>query len=121
MSIHKVNLTTEGPESPEALDELCKDCSALFFAAGFETQAPETIDFMVNNALGVISAAQRNSVGAVVLTSSGASTNAPGITDEIPKQEHVHWADHEGQIAKGKYSPAAKTLGLCRITMVDPK
>ena len=110
VSIHTLLMSPAGPDDPAMLDALCQGCSAVFFAAGHERQEPETIDFMCNNALGVIAAAQRNSVGAVVLTSSGGSTNAPGITDKIPKKEHEHWSDHEAQIAKGKYSPAAKTL-----------
>jgi nucleoside-diphosphate-sugar epimerase len=110
VAIHRLVLTPNGPQDPGALDALVKNCSSVFFAAGFETQAPETIDFMVNNCLACIDAASRNGVGAVVVTSSGGSTNPPGHKNETPKRELEHWSDHESQIAKGKYSPAAKTL-----------
>mmetsp|Transcript_28888 Transcript_28888/g.42627 ORF Transcript_28888/g.42627 Transcript_28888/m.42627 type:complete len:235 (+) Transcript_28888:299-1003(+) len=53
---------------------------------------------------------KKNNVESVVLTSSGGSTNAPGLTNETPKKEHTHWSDSEAQIAAGKFSPAAKTL-----------
>jgi len=110
VSLHKVVLTPAGPEDPNMLDDLCAGCAAVFFAAGFEKQEPATIDFMVNNSQGIIAAASRNSVGVVVLTSSGGSTNAPGLTNETPKEEHKHWSDHEAQLKAQKFSPAAKTL-----------
>ena len=108
--IHSLNLTPQGPEDPNQLDALVKGCSSIFFAAGFEKQEPATVDFMVNNALACISAAKENGVGVVVLTSSGGSTNPPGHRNETPKNEAEHWSDPKAQIAKGKYSPAAKTL-----------
>lgn len=110
VSLHRIVLTTEGPEDAGMLDDLVRGCDSVFFAAGFERQEPATIDFMVNNARGCLDAAVRQGVGAVVLTSSGGSTNAPGLTNDVPKQEHVHWSDHEAQIAAGRFSPAAKTL-----------
>lgn len=111
VSLHKVMLgTTVGPDESTMLQELAKDCRAVFFAAGFETQAPATIDFMVHNALGCLAAAAHTGVEVVVLTSSGGSTNPPGLNNETPKQEHVHWSDPDDQVARQRYSPAAKTL-----------
>eukprot|EP00948_MAST-09A_sp_MAST-9A-sp1_P003883 g3883.t1 len=109
VNLFKLNLTTEGPENVDEMLALTKDCSSLFFAAGFETQEPATIDFMVNNALSCIKTARENKVGVVVLTSSGSSTNPKGHKNETPKQEHVHWSDPAEQIGRKRFSPAAKT------------
>jgi len=65
---------------------------------------------MVNNALAVIKVAKEENVKAVVLTSSGGSTNPAGLEDSTPKSEVLHFSDPDAQIAKGKFSPAAKTL-----------
>ena len=65
---------------------------------------------MRGNALNIISAAKKAKVKSVVLTSSGGSTNALGLTDSTPKNEIEHWSDPDDQIARGKFSPAAKTL-----------
>lgn len=65
---------------------------------------------MVNNALATIEACKSEKVPVVVLTSSGGSTNPPGITNETPKNEIIHWSDPEAQLAANKFSPAAKTL-----------
>lgn len=97
-------------EKEAALNSALEGATAAFFCAGFENQSPETIDFMVNNAVGVVRAARQQRVGVVVLTSSGGSTNPPGHKNEVPKQEHVHWSDPEVQKANGRFSPAAKTL-----------
>ena len=69
-----------------------------------------TIDFMRGNVLSTIQAAKASNVATVVVTSSGGSTNAPGLTDATPKNEIEHWSDPDDQLAKGKFSPAAKTL-----------
>lgn len=104
----EVSLSPAGPAAP--LDALVAGCDAVFFCAGFEQQEPATVDFMVNNALAALHAAQRNRVGVVVLTSSGGSTNPPGHSNAVPKNELEHWSDPEFQKANGRWSPAAKTL-----------
>mmetsp|Transcript_8692 Transcript_8692/g.17625 ORF Transcript_8692/g.17625 Transcript_8692/m.17625 type:complete len:339 (+) Transcript_8692:48-1064(+) len=94
----------------EGLRLLMKGSDACFFCAGFEEQNQSTIDFMVGNALTVIEIAKEVGCKCVVLTSSGGSTNPAGLQDSTPKSELLHFSDPEAQIAKGKFSPAAKTL-----------
>eukprot|EP00747_Dinoflagellata_sp_TGD_P165609 gnl/TRDRNA2_/TRDRNA2_187112_c0_seq1.p1 gnl/TRDRNA2_/TRDRNA2_187112_c0~~gnl/TRDRNA2_/TRDRNA2_187112_c0_seq1.p1 ORF type:complete len:346 (+),score=61.46 gnl/TRDRNA2_/TRDRNA2_187112_c0_seq1:55-1092(+) len=98
------------PETEKGLDQLLQGTQAAFFCAGFEHQRPETIDFMVNNALATLRAARRQKVECVVLTSSGGSTNPPGLAGDVPKNEIEHWSDPEFQKQNGRWSPAAKTL-----------
>jgi nucleoside-diphosphate-sugar epimerase len=109
LDIRELVLTTEGA-SDETWDGLCEGTQGAFFCAGYETQAPETIDFMVNGALGLVRGAKRQGVGVVVLTSSGGSTNPAGLAAGTPKNEILHWSDADAQVAAGKFSPAAKTL-----------
>lgn len=110
VTLHHLALGTDGPEDPAALEALVAGCGAVYFCAGFETQAPATVDFMGKNALAVLAAARATRVSCVVLTSSGGSTNAPGLAAATPKREHEHWSDAAAQLAAGKFSPAAKTL-----------
>ena len=77
VELHKLELGTSGPEDSDSFNELLKGADSVFFCAGFETQAPETITFMRENALATIRCAAKNKVPCVVLTSSGGSTNAP--------------------------------------------
>ena len=64
----------------------------VFFCAGYEEQSQSTIDFMVSNAVAVIEAAkQTDQVSVVVLTSSGGSTNPPGLDNSTPKSEVLHF------------------------------
>lgn len=66
---------------------------------------------MVSNTVAVIEAAkQTDQVSVVVLTSSGGSTNPPGLDNSTPKSEVLHVSDPDEQIKRGRYSPAAKTL-----------
>ncbi|GBG34998.1 Dihydroflavonol 4-reductase [Hondaea fermentalgiana] len=92
-----------------ALDSALQGCGSVFMCAGVEHQKKEVIDFMVTAGQEIIRAARRQGVEAVVLNSSGGSTNPPGHKDEDPKNEIDHWSDPEQQIANEKYSPAAKT------------
>lgn len=96
--------------SLEQLRGLMRGSEMAFFCAGFEEQSPSTIDFMVNNVKDVIKIAKSENVKTVVLTSSGGSTNPAGLSDSMPKSELLHFSDPDDQIAKGKFSPAAKTL-----------
>lgn len=111
VSLHPLSLTSSGPSDEAQMDSMLRGpVSSVFFCAGFETQAPETIDFMVNNALATIRAARRNEVQTVVITSSGGSTNPPGLPSDTMKSEILHWSDPEQQKSANKWSPAAKTL-----------
>jgi len=92
------------------LDELLQGVDAAFFCAGTERQEEATIPFMVNGALETIRAARRQGVKSVVITSSGGSTNPPGLVNETPKNEIEHWSDPAMQKSNGRWSPAAKTL-----------
>lgn len=112
LSLHLTRFNDEGPIDTAEMDALCTDCDSVFFCAGFEAQKPETISFMVNSARSTIEAAKKNHVTAVVLTSSGGSTNPrnPALAPGTRKQEGIHWSDPAHQQSVGKYSPAAKTL-----------
>ena len=57
ISLHKIDFDDSGPTDPLQLDEIAKGCDSIFFCAGFEKQAPETITFMGNSALEVVRAA----------------------------------------------------------------
>lgn len=108
ISLHELDL---GPPASEVqMDILLEGCQSVFLCAGFEKQEPATITFMVEAALATLRAAKRNGVAAVVLTSSGGSTNPAGLDPATPKNELIHWSDPEAQQAAGKFSPAAKTL-----------
>jgi len=109
VDVRSLELSTEAPDE-KVMDDLVNGSQAIFFCAGFEKQDPSTIDFMVTNALAAVRAAKRQNVQCVVLTSSGGSTNPAGHPNSIPKDEVLHWSDPESQKAKGKFSPAAKTL-----------
>mmetsp|Transcript_26082 Transcript_26082/g.62836 ORF Transcript_26082/g.62836 Transcript_26082/m.62836 type:complete len:356 (+) Transcript_26082:369-1436(+) len=109
VELFELQLSSESPPD-EKMDQLLNGADAVFFCAGFEHQDPSTIDFMVNNALATVKAAKRQKVPCVVLTSSGGSTNPPGLANETPKKELEHWSDPEAQKANGRFSPAAKTL-----------
>lgn len=95
-----------------------EDCEGIFLCAGYEQQAPSTIEFMVNAALTVLKAAElagkkkntHNNIPCVVLTSSTGSTNLPGAHAEAVKNEIEYWSDPAAQQAHHKWSPAAKTL-----------
>jgi nucleoside-diphosphate-sugar epimerase len=104
----ELTLTPDGAADSE-MDKVVGGCSAVFFCAGHEKQEPSTIPFMVNSALATVKAARRNSVGVVVVTSSGGSTNPAGLASGTPKSEIEHWSDPDQQESKGRYSPAAKT------------
>ena len=111
VEIHKLTLDNHGPTDAKEMDALLADgVDSVFFCAGFETQAPETIEFMRNNAVGLVRGAAKHQVPVVVLTSSGGSTNPPGHSNDVPKNELLHWSDPEVQQANSRYSPAAKTL-----------
>lgn len=108
VALMKIDMSSDTVGSD--LDGLLEGAQSVFFCAGFETQSPETIEFMRGSALNVIKAAERQKVGVVVLTSSGGSTNPPGHKNETPKNEVIHWSDPEVQQQSGRFSPAAKTL-----------
>jgi len=112
IEICELNLSNGEPSAPvfDQMKEMMKDSTGVFFCAGFEKQEQATIDYMTSNALATIRAARESKVGCVVLTSSGGSTNPPGLTNEIPKNEIIHWSDPDAQVAANKFSPAAKTL-----------
>lgn len=110
ISIHKLQLGTDGPLDVSVLDSLMENVELVFFCAGFEIQSEKTISFMVNNAIAIIKSARRQKVDVVVLTSSGGSTNPIGLHNSTPKNEILHWSDPDQQKKMGKYSPAAKTL-----------
>jgi len=99
-----------GDDTIHQLKEMMRGSDMVFFCAGFEEQSPSTIEFMVSNALAVIQAAKEEKVPAVVLTSSGGSTNPQGLRNITPKSETLHFSDPNDQIKRGRYSPAAKTL-----------
>ena len=100
----------EGKKTLEQLQTVMTGGDVVFFCAGHEEQSPSTIDFMVSSAVSVIEAAKVTSVGTVVLTSSGGSTNPQDLNDSTPKSELLHFSDPDLQISRGRYSPAAKTL-----------
>ena len=82
------------------LDALVAGCKGVFMCAGYEKQEPETIDFMVNAGLAVMSAASKNAAVAqtcVVLTSSTGSTNPPGAPSDAIKNEIDFLSDPEVQ------------------------
>ena len=82
------------------LDALVAGCKGVFMCAGYEKQEPETIDFMVNAGLAVMSAASKNAAVAqtcVVLTSSTGSTNPPGAPSDAIKNETDFLSDPEVQ------------------------
>ena len=110
IEIHKLTLDNSGPSDVNEIDTLLSGADSVFFCAGFETQAPETIEFMRNGALSILRGASKHKVPVVVLTSSGGSTNPPGHTNDVPKNELLHWSDPDVQISNSRYSPAAKTL-----------
>lgn len=101
----------QGEKTLEQLKDIMSGTDMVFFCAGYEEQSPSTIDFMVSNAVAVIEAAKQTpQLSVVVLTSSGGSTNPPGLDNRTPKSEILHFSDPEEQIKRGRYSPAAKTL-----------
>jgi len=101
----------EGEKTIQELKKIMTGTDMVFFCAGYEEQSQSTIDFMVSNALAVIEAAkQTEECSVVVLTSSGGSTNPPGLENSTPKSEVLHFSDPDEQIRRGRYSPAAKTL-----------
>jgi len=110
LTLHSIDSSLGSISNPEQLDNLLEGCSTAYFCAGFEKQEPATITFMVDSALAILASARRKSVECVVLTSSGGSTNPPGLDPATPKSEILHWSDPEVQQGAGKYSPAAKTL-----------
>ena len=112
VTVHQLDLGTGLDPSATAagMEGVFKGAECVFFAAGFEKQEQATVDFYKGNVLATIRAAKASNVATVVVTSSGGSTNAPGLTDSIPKNEIEHWSDPDDQLAKGKFSPAAKTL-----------
>ena len=82
------------------LDALVAGCKGVFMCAGYEKQEPETIGFMVNAGLAVMSAASKNTAVAqtcVVLTSSTGSTNPPGAPSDAIKNETDFLSDPEVQ------------------------
>lgn len=94
---------------PGSLEASMAGCEGVFFAAGTERQAPETLETMVGGLRNTLQAALATGVGAAMITSSTGSTNPPG-PEPVPKRELEHWSDPVDQILRGKYSPAAKTL-----------
>lgn len=110
-SVSLINVDLQDVEAlPKALDPAFSGCSAVFFCAGTEKQEQSTIDFMVGSSQAVVASARKHGVECVVITSSGGSTNPPGLAAETPKNEVEHWSDPKQQISAGKFSPAAKTL-----------
>ena len=75
LSIHQTDFNDHGPTDANQFDSLLYNCDSVFFCAGFEAQKPETITFMVQSSQQTIKSAKKNNVKAVVLTSSGGSTN----------------------------------------------
>ena len=111
VELHALKLTPEGFPADNPLERIVSGCKGVFLCAGYEKQELSTIDFMVNAATAVLSAACKNAdATCVVLTSSTGSTNPPGAAADALKNEAEFWSDPEDQKSRGKFSPAAKTL-----------
>eukprot|EP01062_Namystynia_karyoxenos_P066474 TRINITY_DN6039_c0_g1_i1.p1 TRINITY_DN6039_c0_g1~~TRINITY_DN6039_c0_g1_i1.p1 ORF type:complete len:335 (+),score=85.52 TRINITY_DN6039_c0_g1_i1:82-1086(+) len=110
VELAEMTLTTEADGAEAAFAKLLTGARGAFFCAGFEKMEPATIDFMVNNALALVRAARAVGCPCVVLSSSGGSTNPPGLAASTPKNEVLHWSDPDKQKEAGRWSPAAKTL-----------
>jgi len=111
-------LAPEPPPEDAVMDSLMEGCKSVFMCAGYETQDPTTITFMVNAGKAAVDAASRVIAKnpeladqvSVVLTSSTGSTNKPGAAADSIKSETEDWSDPELQQKNGRFSPAAKTL-----------
>ena len=98
VELHALKLTPEGFPADNPLERIVSGCKGVFLCAGYEKQELSTIDFMVNAATAVLSAACKNAdATCVVLTSSTGSTNPPGAAADALKNEA------EDQKSRGKF------------------
>lgn len=96
-------------DDAKAVKAAMKGCQSVFFSAGTEKRAPETIEIMLAGVRTALQSALSLGIKSAVITSSTGSTNPPG-PEPNPKNELEHWSDPMQQISVGKFSPAAKTL-----------
>jgi nucleoside-diphosphate-sugar epimerase len=104
LSLHATELT-----DPNSLRRCFDGCDGIVMSAGNERQEPATIGLMVGAAEHTVTLAAELGIERVVFTSSTGSTNPVGPEPEH-KREMDHWSDPCDQVARGRFSPAAKTL-----------
>jgi len=112
LELVELTLPVDGsPVAEDVIEKCLENVVGVCMCAGHEKQEPTTIDFMVNAAISILTAAKKatNKI-TVVLTSSTGSTNPPTADPGALKNEIDFWSEPSFQQSSGKYSPAAKTL-----------